>query len=143
MGRASDRRKERVKSLLERTLSEIIRAELNDPRVGLFSITDIWLAADLTFAEVSVAVVGGRAATDQCVAVLEKAAPLIRNRVRDETDLRIIPQLRFKADLTGEYVDEIERLLQTIPRPADEAADAPPVATADDDAEDGKDQGRQ
>jgi ribosome-binding factor A len=142
MGRASDRRKERVKSLLERTLSEIIRAELNDPRVGLFSITDIRLAADLTFAEVSVAVVGGRAATEQCVAVLEKAAPLIRNRVRDETDLRIIPQLRFKADLTGEYVDEIERLLQTIPRPADEAADAP-VAAADEDAKDGKDQGRQ
>jgi ribosome-binding factor A len=133
MGRASDRRKERVKSLLERTLSEIIRAELNDPRVGLFSITEVRLAADLTFADVSVAVVGGREATEQCVAVLEKAAPLIRNRVRDETDLRIIPQLRFRADLTGEYVDQIEQLLKTIPRPADDEAEQPPADPADED----------
>jgi hypothetical protein len=78
--------------------------------------------------------------------VLEKAAPLIRNRVRDETDLRIIPQLRFRADLSGEYVDQIEQLLKTIPRPADEEmqepdapADDEPADEDDEDDEDGED----
>lgn len=130
MGRASEIRREQVKSLLISTLSEIIRSELTDPRIGMFSIMDLRLSSDLSFAEVSLAVVGGRDATDASVAVLNAAAPLIRNRLRDATDLRLVPQLRFKADHSGEYLDEIENLLKTIPRPSAAAPDLEVVEPA-------------
>ena len=114
MGRASDKRSARVRSLLLRTISDIIRDELNDPRIGIFSITDLELAGDLHYADIKVSAVGGEEATEALAKVLNSAAPLIWNRLRDETDLRFVPKLRFHSDTSGEYLDEIERLLATI-----------------------------
>src|SRR5688500_2588036 len=112
MGKASERRTERGKSLLLSTISEIIRDELADPRIGIFSMTDLKLARDLGSAEVLVAAVGGKAASEQCAAVLNKAAPLIWNRLREETDLRHVPKLRFTPDFTGEYSDQVFQALE-------------------------------
>jgi ribosome-binding factor A len=125
MGKASERRMERVKSLLLSTISEIIRDELSDPRIGIFSITEIHLARDLSSADVLVAAVGGREATEQCALVLNRAAPLIWNRLRDETDLRSVPKLKFTPDYSGEYSDQVFKLLEEV-RPT----------LADDDVED-------
>lgn len=114
MGKASERRSERVKSLLLSTISEIIRDELSDPRIGIFSMTDLRLARDLSTAEVLIATVGGHAASEQTAAVLNRAAPLIWNRLRDETDLRHVPKLRFSPDFTGEYSDQVFRTLEAL-----------------------------
>jgi ribosome-binding factor A len=97
-----------------RTISEIIREELHDPRIGIFSITDVELSGDLHYADVKVSAVGGEEATEALAKVLNSATPLIWNRLRDETDLRFIPKLRFHSDTSGEYLDEIERLLAQI-----------------------------
>lgn len=135
MGRASQKRMARVKSLLMRTLADIVRDELDDPRLELVSFSDIRLARDLTSAEVLVIAVGGPERTAKCVEVLEAAKPLIWNRLRRETDLRAVPELRFSADQGPQYESEIETLLKQIPRPAgeppagdDETAPASPVA---------------
>jgi ribosome-binding factor A len=121
MGRASERRIARVKSLLISTLAELIREELADPRIGIFSITDMNLASDLATAEVLVAAVGEPQATDDCAKALNGAAPLLWNRLREQTDLRTIPKLRFTADHRGQYSDEVYRLLHDIgPLPEDD-----------------------
>ncbi len=122
LGKASDRRLEQVKSLLIRTLSELIREELKDPRIGIFSLTEIHLSRDLSHADILIAVVGGRQATDDCVGVLNRASPLLWNRLREATDLRSVPRLRFVADHRGEYADRIFTLLEDL-QPADGAAD--------------------
>ena len=122
MGKVSDRRLARVRSLLMRTLSELIREELRDPRIGLFSLTDARLSKDLSYAEVKVSTVGDRGAIDGCAEALNAAAPLLWNRLRSATDLRVVPKLCFKPDHGGEYQDEVERLLKTIPQPAEEPA---------------------
>lgn len=122
MGKASDRRLEQVKSLLQRTLDELIREELKDPRIGIFSLTEIHLSRDLSYADVFVAVVGGRQATEDCVAVLNRATPLLWNRLREATDLRSVPKLHFSADHRGEYSDKIFNMLEQL-RPELESAD--------------------
>lgn len=119
MGRLSDRRKARVTSLLRRTLSEIISGELKDPRIGIFSLTDVQLSRDLSYAKVKVSVVGGLPAAEECCKVLDAAAPLLWNRLREETDLRKVPRLHFVPDRGAEYHDQITRLLQEIPEPED------------------------
>ena len=123
MGKASDRRLEQVKSLLIRTLDELIREELKDPRVGIFSLTEVHLSRDLSHADVLVAVVGGRTATEECVAVLTRATPLLWNRLREATDLRSVPKLRFIADNRGEYADKIFTILETLQPEAGPADD--------------------
>lgn len=133
MGRASDKRIARVRSLLLRTLADIVRDELDDPRVQLVSFCDLELSRDLSYADVKVAAAGGQEASEKCAAALNAAAPLIWNRLRNSTDLRTVPQLRFHVDRGLEYMDEIERLLKKIPRPAGigdgRAADEPAQPT--------------
>jgi ribosome-binding factor A len=114
MGKASERRTERVKSLLLSTISDIIRDELSDPRIGIFSMTDLRLAKDLSTAEVLIAAVGGKQATEECVRALNGAVPLIWNRLRHETDLRHVPKLHFAGDFTGEYSDQVFKTLEEL-----------------------------
>jgi ribosome-binding factor A len=124
MGRASQKRIARVRSLLLQTLSDIVREELDDPRLQLVSFTDARLARDLSSAEIKViCAAGGEEATAHCVAALESAKHVIWNRLRAETDLRIVPALSFVIDYGPLYQNEIEQLLRHIPTPADEPPD--------------------
>jgi len=120
MGRASDKRVARVRSLILRTLSETIQDELKDPRLGIFSLTDLRLSRDLSHADVFVAAVGGIEASEECCKILDGAGPLLWNRLRRETDLRTIPQLHFRPDRGSEYEQEIIQLLEQLPQPAED-----------------------
>ncbi|MBN2081803.1 30S ribosome-binding factor RbfA [bacterium] len=124
----------RIRSLLLHTLADIAREELDDPRLQLVSFTDLRLARDLTSAEVKVvAAVGGPEASEKCVAALESARHIIWNRLREETDLRIVPELRFTVDRGPQYEREIEALIQALPPAAEDDGD--PDITTDDDPE--------
>ena len=114
MGRVSQRRMERLKSLIKSALSDIIREELTDPRIGIFSLTEVRLAGDLSRAEVLVSVVGGAEESETCCEVLNSASPLLWNRLREQTDLRTVPQLRFTSDRGAEYAERINELLEQI-----------------------------
>ncbi|HES58081.1 MAG TPA: 30S ribosome-binding factor RbfA [Firmicutes bacterium] len=126
MGRASEKRMARVSSLIQRTLSELISDELSDPRIGIFSITGVQMSPDLSYADISVAAVGGSESSAGCADVLNSASPLLRNRLRDATDLRIVPRLRFVADRGLDYSDEINKLLADLPEPGDDAGEEGP-----------------
>ena len=131
MGRVSDRRRARVQSLIQRTLDDLIRNELKDPRIGVFSITEVKLAGDIGYADVSVSVVGGDEQLAGTIEVFNRAAPLLRNRLRVETDLRTVPRLRFKPDQGIRYLGEIDELLRKLPQPAAQGEGAGSGAGAD------------
>lgn len=124
MGRASEKRIARVRSLILRALSEMVNEELKDPRLGIFSLTDLQLSRDMSHADVLVSAVGGREASEECCKILTGASPLLWNRLRRETDLRTIPQLHFKPDHGSEYEQEIFQLLENLPPPAVEQPEA-------------------
>jgi ribosome-binding factor A len=119
MGKASDRRLAQVSSLLLRTLAELIREELKDPRLGLVSLTEVRLAKDLTTAAIKVSTLGDQTQIEATCAVLNRAAPLLWNRLRFETDLRTVPKLRFEPDMGVVYLEEIDRVLRTLPPSSD------------------------
>jgi len=124
MGRASEKRIARVRSLLLQTLADIVREELDDPRLQLVSFTDAKLARDLSSAQVKVvSIAGGEDATAQCVVALESAKHIIWNRLRDETDLRTVPRLTFCVDYGPQYQNEIEQILRRIPVPGSDEQD--------------------
>lgn len=116
MGNASERRIERVKSLLLQVVSDVIREELSDPRIGIHSLTGVSISRDLSLAQISVAAVGGAEASAHTCAALNKAAPLIWNRLRHETDLRSVPRLRFIPDVGGEDADRVFELIEELHR---------------------------
>ena len=109
------RRIERLNEQLRREVSEILRTEVKDPRVGLVTVTEARVAPDLSFARVYVRPVGGD--EEELFAGLQAATPYIRRELGKRLSVRHIPELRFEADRALEHALHIEKLLsEVLPR---------------------------
>jgi ribosome-binding factor A len=124
------RRMPRVNEQLKREITDLVRNEARDPRIGLVTVTAVSAAPDLSFAKVFVTVMGDDAERVATLEGLAAAAPWIRGELGKRMHVRRIPELRFELDRSLDYAMRIERLLHEI-RPRDEQ---PETGTADDDA---------
>lgn len=89
-------RARRVGQQLQRALSEIMRRELRDPRLGMVTLTEVRMSSDLAYATVYYSVLGA----DEAVAqeILDEAADQLRGPVGRALGLRHSPELRFVKD---------------------------------------------
>lgn len=104
----------RLNEQLKRELSELIRTEVRDPRIGLVTITGVETAADLGSARVFVRVVGDASELASTLEGLEAAAPFLRSLLGRMLRIRKIPELRFREDRSFEYARRIESLLAEV-----------------------------
>ncbi|HET7092786.1 MAG TPA: 30S ribosome-binding factor RbfA [Thermomicrobiales bacterium] len=124
------RRTLQVGEMLREELTDIIRREVKDPRLGFWSITRVDVPTDLRSARVYVSVLGSddeRAAT---LAALRSAAGFIRHHLKPRLRMRQIPELEFRDDRSMEHAEAIGRTLREIEREARRPAAAPEPATA-------------
>ena len=115
------RRLERLNEQVKREVSEILRTEVRDPRVGLVTVTEARVAPDLSFARVYVRPVGGE--EEELFAGLEKATPYIRRELGKRLSVRHVPEIRFEPDRALEHALHIEKLLAEV-LPHDQQTDA-------------------
>jgi ribosome-binding factor A len=101
----------RIAEQVQRELSEIIRFELSDPRVGLVTITDVEVNQDLTYAKVYFTLLGDASQVDETSSGLQHAAGFLRRQLAQRLRLRTVPQLQFRHD---ESVERGMRLSQLI-----------------------------
>ncbi len=127
----------RLNEQLKREISALIRTQVRDPRVGLVTVTNVEVAADLGSARVRVGLTGTEAEQRETLTGLEAAAPFLRHSLGQMLSIRHIPELRFLQDHSLEHALRIEQLLsEVLPEDADDAG-----GDAEDhvDAEDGPD----
>ena len=111
------RRKERVNDLMREVLSEIIRREIKDPRVGFLSVTDVEVAPDLSTAKVFVSVMGDEAAQKETMAVLQRAKGFLRTALAQQIrTMRQVPELIFKLDTSLQRGARVVELLEQAKR---------------------------
>ncbi|MGH7483920.1 MAG: 30S ribosome-binding factor RbfA [Longimicrobiales bacterium] len=117
------RRIARINEQLRRELSEILRFEVRDPRLGQANVTEVDTTADLERARVYLDVPGDDAAKEEAVEGARAAAAFIRGALARRIELRHMPELHFEIDRTLEQARRIERILdEVLPGPeADEA----------------------
>lgn len=108
------RRLPRLNEQLKRELSELIRTEVRDPRVGVATITAVDTAADLGSAKVYVRVVGGGQELEDTLEGLGAAATYLRSRLGRLLHLRRIPELRFREDRSFDHARRIEEVLADV-----------------------------
>lgn len=108
------KRAARLNEQLKRELSELIRTEVRDPRVGLVTITGVEVAADLGSARVFVRTMGGAEALDSSLEGLQAAAPFLRSALGRVLHIRKIPELRFQTDRSLEHAQRIDRILSEV-----------------------------
>jgi ribosome-binding factor A len=96
MANKSYPRARRVAQQLQRTLSELIRREIKDPRLGMVTLTEVRLSNDLGHAKVYYSVLG--AEPEQAQQILDGAADLLRGPLGRALGVRHSPELRFVRD---------------------------------------------
>ena len=106
------RRLERLNEQVKREISEILRTEVRDPRVGLVTVTEARVAPDLSFARIYVRPLGGE--EEEMFAGLQKATPYIRRELAQRLSVRHVPELRFEPDHALEHALHIEKLLSEV-----------------------------
>ncbi|WP_273778289.1 MULTISPECIES: ribosome-binding factor A [unclassified Acinetobacter] len=108
---AGSQRLKRMADSVQRELSELIRQELKDPRLGgLVTISAVKVSPDLGYADVYVTVMGRELSDDQNEAahketldVLNKASGFLRQELSRRIKTRVTPRLRFHYDKTNAY----------------------------------------
>ena len=91
-------RTRRVGEQIQRELAGLLREELQDPRLGMVSVSGVEVSRDLAHARVYISVLGGEEAVSETIKVLNKAAGFLRHQLGQRMRLRVIPQLRFLYD---------------------------------------------
>jgi ribosome-binding factor A len=85
---------------MQRQVGQILLRELSDPRIdpARTSITRVEVQEDLLVAKVYISVMGTPAQGKLTLEALQHAAGRIRILLRDEIDLRYMPQVEFLTD---------------------------------------------
>jgi ribosome-binding factor A len=133
-------RAKRVGQQIQRALSELIRRELRDPRLGMITLTDVRMSPDLGYATVYYSVLGAdpRLAQD----ILTQAAEFLRGPLGRALGIRHSPELRFVQDELIESGARLSALInEAVKKDVATHVDDPPVASSDHEDEDAADDG--
>ena len=104
-------RRDRVQETMRTELSEIIKRDLKDPRLGFVTITDVELSNDMSHAKVFVSIYGSEEEKRLSMQALESAKGFIRTNLGQRVRLRIVPELVFKEDNSIERGTRILELI--------------------------------
>jgi ribosome-binding factor A len=107
-------RSDRVGDLLMELISELLRREIRDPRVGSVTITAANVSKDLRHARIYFNLFGGRQDKQEVLAGLQSATGFIRSRVGKQLQLRFVPALEFFYDESQDEALRIEELLNKV-----------------------------
>jgi ribosome-binding factor A len=118
-------RKERLEEVLKREISEIIRREVKDPRIGFVTVTDAQVSRDLCFAKVFVSILGTEEQQQAALQGLNSASRFIRGEFGQRIKLRQVPEISFRVDTAIQQGARIHELLEQVKR--DEAAASGPA----------------
>ena len=106
-------RMRRVNESVRQVLSESVGA-LNDPRIGLVTITGVETSPDLRHARVFVSVLGSERRRSQSLAGLQAAHGVLQARLGRELRLKRTPQLAVEYDPTVERGVRMTRLIDEL-----------------------------
>lgn len=104
-------RSRRIAEQVQRELSEIVRTELKDPRVGMITLTDVEVTPDAAYARVFFTLMGNADVIEETTAGLEHAAGFLRSELARRMKLRVVPQLVFKYDSSVERGARLSQLI--------------------------------
>ena len=104
-------RTDRIDELLRQEIGAILTRDVQDPRIGFVTITDVETAPDLSNARVWVSIIGQPDERAKTMRALEHAMPFVRRELGSRIRIRRIPELHVRADDTAERGTRVLRLL--------------------------------
>jgi ribosome-binding factor A len=105
-------RPEKLGDLVQRELSDLLRRELRDPRVGMVTITGVDVSPDLSHAKIFFTLLD-QSHLQQASEGLRRAAGFLRSQLARRLKLYTTPELRFVYDESVERGDRLSRLIDS------------------------------
>lgn len=103
-------RSQRLAEQVHRELAELIRRELKDPRIGMVTIGEVEVSADLAHAKIFYTVLGNENEQTETQKALSHASGFLRHLLGKSLHTRVTPELHFIYDDTpqrGDYLDDL------------------------------------
>ncbi len=123
-------RVQRVADQIQRELAVLIQMEVNDPRVGMISVTAVEVSKDIAYAKVFVTVMNSmtddeelnastlsepgkldRLEIDENLKALNKASGYLRSLLAKRLTIRSVPKLKFHYDGSVERGQQLSSLI--------------------------------
>jgi ribosome-binding factor A len=115
------RRTERLNDLIREELSEIIRRQAKDPRLGCFlTVTHVDTSPDLRYAKVFISIMGSEEEKRKAMEGLASASGFLYRELRGRLSLRRMPQLSFHKDDAIERGAQVLHLMKQVTSSAEE-----------------------
>jgi len=111
-------RADRVSGQIQKMLSDLLRKDINDPRLDNATITGVKMSHDLRLAHIYFSVSGASSDREQLTENAEKgfksALGYIKRTLAGRLSLRYMPELRFHYDKSFDYGARIDSVLKNI-----------------------------
>lgn len=109
-------RTRKVADLIQRELSDLLRREVRDPRVGMVTLTSVDVSPDLSHAKVYFTLLN-RDQIPDTLQGLQRAAGYLRSQLAHRMKMYTTPELRFVYDESVERGDHLSQLIDSVTRP--------------------------
>ena len=115
-------RAKRLGEQIQRELTELLRREVKDERIGNVTITAVNVSGDLRTARVYYLVFGKQGADPKVQQGLTSAAGFLRNALSKSLMIRYTPTLTFELDTSIEHGVRLTQLINSLKTTRDSAA---------------------
>ena len=106
---------QRVNTLLRHEISELLKRQIKDPRLGTFIIvTEVSTSPDLKYAKIFVSCIASEEEKQETLSVLASASGFFRRELAKRLDLPRIPELNFQWDDSLERGDHLLQLIDKV-----------------------------
>lgn len=109
-------RPRKVADLIQRELSDLLRREVRDPRVGMVTLTSVDVSPDLSHAKVYFTILS-KEHIGETTAGLQRAAGFLRSQLAHRMKMYTTPELRFVYDESVERGDHLSQLIDSVVPP--------------------------
>ena len=122
-------RAKRLGEQIQRELTELLRREVKDERIGNVTITAVNVSGDLRTARVYYLIFGKEGPDPKVQQGLTSAAGFLRNALSKALMIRYTPTLTFELDTTIEHGVRLTQLIDSLKKPEGSAVETSAAGT--------------
>lgn len=109
------RRTERLNSVIQQEISQLLLEQVNDPRLtGLISITRVLTSPDLRHTNVFVSTIGDNVDKEEILKGFTAASGFLRRQLATRLQLKYMPELSFHFDDSIERAAKVLKLINEV-----------------------------
>ena len=110
------RRPEQMAETVRQVVSEALLTEVRDPRINMVTVTHVVVSNELSWATVSVSVMGEEPDKVRALEGLRSAAGFFRSKLGKALHARVVPEVKFELDRGLEHAARINAVLAELKR---------------------------